>query len=233
MSLRIEPAVADAFSGMVVIAVVARGVDNTTPNPAVDRLWERAWRDASAAAAYGNSQSHPRVRPWRDAFQAIGVSGKQFPSSIEALLRRAMRGGNPFHINPLVDFYNAVSLLHTVPAGAFDLARIERGLDLRMTTAGDTFQALDDPAPAPLPPGEVAYATGTTILTRHFVWRQAREALVGPETHDVLFVSEVLGALDPGVVDAVEDQLLRGLDALFGVQARPARLSGSTLSAAW
>lgn len=233
MSLRIAPAVADAFPNMVVIAVVARGLNNAKPNPEVDRLWTRAWRDASAAAAYGNSQSHPRVRPWREAFQALGVSGKQYPSSIEALLRRAMKGGDPFRLNPVVDFYNAVSLLHTVPAGAFDLSRLAAGLDLRPTREGDTFQALDDPAPAPVVPGEIAYATGATVLTRHFVWRQAREALVVPATRDVLFVSEVLGALEAGVMDAVEDQLLRGLDALFGVTARAERLTETALTMEW
>jgi DNA/RNA-binding domain of Phe-tRNA-synthetase-like protein len=40
----------------------------------------------------------------------MGVSGRKFPSSIEALLRRAFKGGEPLRINPLVDFYNAVSL---------------------------------------------------------------------------------------------------------------------------
>ncbi|MDP8946327.1 MAG: hypothetical protein M3N03_10425 [Actinomycetota bacterium] len=41
---------------------------------------------------------------------AMGVSGRKFPSSIEDLLRRAFKGGEPLRINPLVDFYNAVSL---------------------------------------------------------------------------------------------------------------------------
>jgi hypothetical protein len=45
-----------------------------------------------------------------EAMTAMGVSGRKFPSSIEDLLRRAFKGGEPLRINPLVDFYNVVSL---------------------------------------------------------------------------------------------------------------------------
>jgi hypothetical protein len=33
------------------------------------------------------------------------------------------------------------------------------------------------------------------VLPRHFVWRQARTALVMPATHDGLLISEILGEL--------------------------------------
>src|SRR4029077_204510 len=98
---------------------------------------------ATSAAPYGNAQSHPRVLAWRQRFQAIGVSMRHFPTSIEALLRRAMKGGAPFRINPLVDFYNAVSLNHAVPIGGFDLDRVPGPLTVRLTREGDTFSALD------------------------------------------------------------------------------------------
>ena len=75
----------------IAVAVTTGDLDNATPRPAVEALWRGAWSDAAAAATYGNAQSHPRVKPWRDAFQRMGVSGKQFPSSVEALLRRALK----------------------------------------------------------------------------------------------------------------------------------------------
>ena len=220
MDFTVAPDVFTRFPGMRVAVAVARGLENVAARPAVEALWRDAWQAAAAEGLpYGNAQSHPRVKPWRERFTAMGVSGKQFPSSVEALLRRALKGGEPFTINPLVDWYNALSLRHLVPAGAFDLAALDgQPLALRLTREGDTFTALDAAETEAVPPGEVAYAVGSTVLTRHFVWRQSREGLVTPETHDVVLLSEVLGEVGPDVADAILADFLAGLQAYFGVQ---------------
>jgi DNA/RNA-binding domain of Phe-tRNA-synthetase-like protein len=199
-TFRVEPEVFERIPNLrIAVAVAPSGnLDNEAPRPEVERFWRSAWNDAAAAAAYGNAQSHPRVKPWREAFTRMGVSGKQYPSSVEALLRRALKGGEPFTINPLVDYYNAVSLHYIVPTGAFDLDDLQDVFELRLSEPGDTFQALDDAEPIDVPPGEVSYATGPTIITRHIVWRQSRAGLVTPSTRRAVFVSEVLAELGPG-----------------------------------
>ena len=55
-------------------------------------------------------------------------------------------------------------------------------LELKLTRRGDTFQALDKSEPVAVPNGEMAYVTGQTVLTRHFVWRQSRAGIITPET---------------------------------------------------
>ena len=242
MRFEVAPEIFRFFPGMRIAVAVASGVDNAAPRtqgvPEVDAFWRATWAAvAQNAAAYGNAQSHPRVEPWRERFRAMGVSPKDFPSSIEAMLRRALKGGEPFAINPLVDFYNAVSLRHVVPAGGFDLAEIVGPLELRLSRAGDQFTPLDGGEPVAVPPGEVAYADGTTILTRHFVWRQARTGLIGPKTRSVVLVSEVLGEVGEGagpsdvrgygpaaagreeLVEDVLEDLVEGLKRFFRVKA--------------
>jgi DNA/RNA-binding domain of Phe-tRNA-synthetase-like protein len=218
---RVAPAIFARFPGLRLAVVVAHGVDNHTARPAVAEGWRAAWVEAArTAAGYGNAQSHPRVRPWREAFRAMGVSSKEFPSSIESMLRRALKGGAPFEINPLVDFYNGVSLRHVVPVGGFDLDELRGPLDLRLTRDGDRFTALGEETALAAPPGEVAYADGPTILTRHFVWRQARTGLIIPPTRSVFLVSEVLGDVGGDVAEAVLDDLRTGLRAHFDVTPR-------------
>ena len=68
-----------------------------------------------------------------------------------------------------------------------------------------------------MPPGEVAYADGQTILTRHFVWRQAKTALITQSTRSVFLVSEVLGELGNGVAENVLNDLSAGLQVYFDV----------------
>lgn len=218
MEFAVGPEIWERFPGMRLAVVVARGVDNRAPNPAVDERWRRAWRDAADHAVHGNAQSHPRVAPWRDRLRAAGAHPRDFPSSIEAMLRRSLKGGEPFRINPLVDLYNAVSLTHVVPAGGFDLATVRGPLELRLAREGDRFLALDAEAPEEVAPGEVAYMDGSVVLTRHFVWKQARDALITEATTDVFLVSEILGEMGGEVAEAVRDDLRSGLERHFGVE---------------
>jgi DNA/RNA-binding domain of Phe-tRNA-synthetase-like protein len=234
MQFTVEPALFDHFPGLRIAVAAAHGLDNTVARPDVAEVWRADWQAAGRdGAQYGNAQSHPRIRPWREHFRALGVSAKEFPSSIEALQRRALKGGEPFTINPLVDWYNAVSLRHTVPVGGFDLAEVAGPLALRFTRPGDSFLALDASAPVAVAPGEVAYTDGPTILTRHFMWRQARTALLTPATRDAFLVSEIPGAAGPDLAQTVLADLQAGLRDHFGVPAVGFIVDVATPMIAW
>jgi DNA/RNA-binding domain of Phe-tRNA-synthetase-like protein len=222
------------YPGLHIAVAVADSLDNAAERPAVAARWREVWEAAGREAApYGNAQSHPRVQPWRTHFQALGVSGKKFPSSIEALLRRALKGDPPFSINPLVDWYNTVSLRHTAPAGGFDLDQLRGPLELRLTRAGDAFTALDEESPVEVPLGEVAYTDGSTVLTRQFMWRQAREGLLTPATRSVIVVSEIPGEAGAELAETVRVELESGLRDEFGVTPRTFVVDRDRPTVAW
>jgi DNA/RNA-binding domain of Phe-tRNA-synthetase-like protein len=215
VELLVHPQVFERLPGMRIAVALARGVDNGAAHPEVAARWAAAWRAAGGRKAdLANAQSHPNVRAWREAFRAMGVSPHDFPSSIEALLRRAMKGGPPFSINPLVDLYNAISLERVAPVGAFDVGGLGGPLELRLTRDGDVFVALDRDEPLAVPPGEVAYAVGCDVLTRHLLWRQSRRALVTPATRDALLLSEALPA-SPEPAEALVEDFRTALAAHF------------------
>ena len=146
-----------------------------------------------------------------------GAHHSDHPASIEALLRRAAKGGEPFSILPLVDLYNAISLEHVLPAGGFDLGAVRGPIELRATRPGDRFHGLDEPTPTEVPPGELGYCDGSTVLTRHVVWKQGREGLISEATTDVFLVSEALGEVGSDAAEAVLADMRDGLRSAFGV----------------
>ena len=226
MALRIHPEIFGLFPGLQLAVVRTDTIDNHRERPGIGPFLEEAWREAGeAVAAFGNPQSHPRIEPWRTRLRAAGASPREFPSSVEALARRAGRGGDPFRINPLVDFYNAVSLRHLVPAGGFDLAAVGSDVDLRVTRGGERFAKLGTDGEEPVGAGEVAYLCGEEVLTRHFVWRQSRIAAITPDTGMVMLMAEVLGEIEPPVASEVADALTSGIHSFFGAEARTAVLS--------
>ena len=222
MRLVVELRIFDSFPGLHLAVAVARDLRNTS-SESLEKQWKESWRSAGALDL-PNAQSHPYVNAWREHLRSVGVSGKKFPTSIEAMLRRALKSGEPFHINPLVDFYNALSLRHVVPAGAWDLDEVPEDLHLRFTRAGDRFTALDASDEIEVAADEIAYASGPVVLTRHFMWRQARQALVGPETRNVFLVSEIPGIAGRSVAEAMRRDMVSGLEEHFGVKAKSAIL---------
>ncbi len=227
----------ELYPGLRLPVAVAEGVEADADSAGVERLWRQAWEEAGRSAPnYGNAQSHPRIVAWRDAMAATGVSGRKFPSSVESLLRRAFKGGEPPRINPLVDFYNSVSLRHVVPAGGFDLAQLGDVLELRLTREGDTFRPLDSTSLERVEPGEVAYASGNEVLTRHFVWKQSHKGLLGDSTGTVFLVCEVLGEVEgatDGLAEAVLEDLSEGVRRYFGAEPATFLVEERVPAASW
>lgn len=218
LKFTIENKVFEAFPGMKLVVVIARDVDNQYDRPGITSELAQAWALAgNAATAYGNPQSHPRIKTWVAHFKALGVSRKSFPSSLEAMVRRAGKGGAPMSINPLVDFYNAVSLKYMVTAGGYDLDQLDQGLALRFSRGGDTFQALDEDEPSEIPEGEISYADGDQILTRHMLWRQSKKGLLERTSRNIILVSEIPGEFEEGTSEQILKVLLEGLREHFQV----------------
>jgi DNA/RNA-binding domain of Phe-tRNA-synthetase-like protein len=197
------------------------------------RLQDAAVKTLQSLSQYSNAQSHPRIALYRDALKkAVNLSAKKYPQSNESLAKRLLKEQKALRsINPIVDFYNAVSIKYGVTVGAFDLNELKRlasdghiHLELRRSKMGDTFLALDAPEGAKAvmtEEGEISYVQGCTVLTRHLAWRQSLQGLVTGETRDVIFMSEVFNdeaiAQPTQLTENVLEELKKGLKEFFGV----------------
>lgn len=226
MSFFVEDAIWERFPGMTLVVAYADGIDNTVDNPALSAAVEDVQRKTKDNWQHVNAQSHPLVAAWRNTFRSVmGLKGSNFPSSVEALTKRVLNGKGISSINPIVDFYNAVSLRHTVPAGGWDVDGLAGGdIHLRHTTAGETFHELGAPAAVVVSAREVCYADEKALITRHFVWRQSEEAKVTPQTRRLFLVSEILAEGGDATAAEVENAFENGLRDYFGVTARTATL---------
>lgn len=220
--VRLSNELAARIPDLRIVVVRANRIEAGRATQEVALAWKQTW-EASSQWSGDNAQSHPRIAPWRSLFTSLGISGKKYPVSVEAILRRALRGGAPFKVNPLVDFYNTVSLRNLVPVGAFDLRAIEETLEIRLARAGDRFHPLDGEAPEDVPPGHLVYAIGPEVITLNF-WRQSRIGLVDATSRDVLLASEVIGCDSDAVASTVAADLAGGAKRYFGAEVCPAIL---------
>ena len=79
------------FSGMRLVVAVVNGLDNRSQREGVTTMWTTAWRNVNAHAV-DDARKHPFVDAWRQDFARLGVSMKRFPTSVEAMFRRATKG---------------------------------------------------------------------------------------------------------------------------------------------
>lgn len=221
MRFEVDKNIFDSFPGMRIVTVVAQDIPASVDEGKIQEALKEAWKSAGEACLeYGNAQSHPFIKPWGERMKAVGVPRKKFPSSIEALVRRAGKGGDPVSIIPVVDFYNSISLKYLVPAGGYDIDALRNDMRLRFSEEGDTFHAMDSDEEIPVTEGEVSYADGKVIITRHFIWKQSRHAILTPESRNIFFVSEILGDLPAETAENVCDAIREGLADYFGVETR-------------
>jgi DNA/RNA-binding domain of Phe-tRNA-synthetase-like protein len=162
--------------------VLAYGVTN---GASADELVKMLRGEEAAARQRLNVETltaEPRLASWREAFRQLGYKPGDFRPSIEALLRRVLRGQDLPAINALVDIGNIVSLRHLLPVGGHAIDVLTRDIALRPATGAEEFipfgsQEIEHPVP-----GEFVFAEANQVLTRRWIWRQANHTLTLPET---------------------------------------------------
>jgi DNA/RNA-binding domain of Phe-tRNA-synthetase-like protein len=224
--LRVAAEVAEAFPALAVAAVVAEGLRGDAAWPEA----ERALAGLEAAAADGGwaplDETDPALASWHAVYRAFGTNPRRFRPSVDALARRLGKSGRVPRISAAVDAYNAVSLTHGLPAGAFDLAAVRGPVDLRFAVPGDLFTPLGEPDTAEeARPGEVVYADADGVLTRHWNHRDADRTKVTPASRDVVFLMETV---EPDAGRKTLDQAAGQLTALLTPHAD--RVGGHVLT---
>ncbi|MEW2515583.1 phenylalanine--tRNA ligase beta subunit-related protein [Streptomyces sp. NPDC046870] len=208
-AFRLGPAVADAFPDTLIAVVTATGLRGHEPWPATTAALEELERQLADGVWQPADESDPRIEAWHTAYRSFGTNPRRIRPSVDALGRRFAKKGTLPRINPAVDSYNAVSVRHGLPAGAFDLDHVTGDVDIRHTDGGETFTPLGEPGTIEHPgPGEVVYTDATDVLTRHWNHRDAHRTRVTEDSTHVAFVLETLHAARDGhLLKAAADEL--------------------------
>lgn len=152
-------------------------------------------------------RSHSHIAVWRDAFTALGYNPNKFLSSVEALASRVYKSGQMPSINAIVDLVNSFSLRYVLPMGAHDLKSLQGSVEIRLSRVGDSFTPFGTEDAEDVPPGEVVYASGATVRTRRWVWRQSEHGKITAATQDVFFPIDGFAGVTDQAVLAARDEL--------------------------
>jgi len=210
MKLSATPEFFDLFAEARIALVVVRGVDNSHQRGGEAALLLSAQSSASARLGAGPLAEHPRISCWREAYRAFGAKPKDYPSSIENLARRALKGEPLRSINPLVDLYNVISLTHLLPAGGEDLGAIEGDVVLTRASAVEPpVKLLGESEERAPKPGEVIYKDGRGAICRRWNWKEAERTKLTEKTASAILVLEAVPPISLDELEAAARELER------------------------
>ncbi|MFF4169707.1 B3/4 domain-containing protein [Streptomyces sp. NPDC001744] len=195
----LTPAVAEAFPGTLAAVVTATGLRGREPWPATAVALEDLERQLADGTWQPADETDPRVEAWHTAYRSFGTNPRRVRPSVDALGRRLTKKGTLPRINPAVDSYNAVSVRHGLPAGAFDLGHVAGDVEIRRAEGTESFTPLGEPDVTETPgPGEIVYTDDDGVLTRHWNHRDAHRTRVTEDSTHVAFILETLHAARDG-----------------------------------
>lgn len=212
-----DPEVFKALDGVCFGIVAAEGIDNTAAHPEIARMLEQNIAFCEADFEGREVKTGPETAPYREAFTKNGMNPNKFMCSIEALLTRiAKKKGFP-SINPAVDLGNAVSLKYKLPIGAHDICSAhDRTIEVRRSRAGDSFVPFGATESEQVPENELVYASGDTVRTRRWIWRQSEHGKITSEVTDIFFPIDGFEHINKDKMLAARDELAALLAENFG-----------------
>ncbi len=203
MIFTVDKRLFELFPGLTVGVLVCH-IENTRYGE--DKL-EVILEKMRSGFSYEKPQEHPHIKVWRQAFGKVGISPAKYQSSIESLLRRALKGGPFPRVNPMVDLYNAMSLEYVVPIGGHDLAPLDGNIFLGFAEGGEPFMPMDGGDQEAAEKNEVVYRDDKDVLTRRWVWRQSNKDKVTPQTKFVFIPIDIMEGVDVALCDEIMEKI--------------------------
>ncbi len=211
--IRIAPEILQKYPGAHVgwlcADVIVRDESSHVENLKAEMARAVAERGLEAATL----SKHPRIDSWRRIYSAMGVKPSSYKCSLEALLRRVLKGQGLWNVSSVVDCYNCISVMSMMPMGAHDMESLEGDLELRFGRKGDVF--------LPLGSGEkvvqvkehhIVYADNTKICCWLWNHRDNRQCAVTPSTRRAIFIVDAAEEKDAHDIGKALDMLAENLE---------------------
>jgi DNA/RNA-binding domain of Phe-tRNA-synthetase-like protein len=215
MIYHVDPQLFQKYPGYVRgLVIVRRAVNIESPIDEVERMLKGAQKAIRQRADLEAVSAHPNIAAWREAYRAFGAKPTEYPSSIEALVKRVRRGDDVPYINTLAAICNSVSLRYLVPIGghAIDPLAADGTLGLSFARGDEDFVPLSGTPPTGRiehpEPGEVIFTYNTsTVLCRRWTWRQGELSKLQRTSTAVEINIDGLPPVTPADVELISNDL--------------------------
>lgn len=187
----IEKQIFNMFPSTQIGVIVVKNIENKGKEKEIDLLLRESEKWVLDNFEGKTILELPEMKTWRETYKAFGAK-KGRRVSIEAMIKRVLKGDKIPSINPLVDIYNSCSLKHVFPCGGEDLDRISGDLKLTVALGNEEFRTIGSEENDPPNVGEVVYKDEAGCVCRCWNWREADRTKLTGDTKNAILVIESL-----------------------------------------
>ncbi len=199
MTFSIDPQIFERHPALRVGLIVVRGADNAIVHSEIIPLLRAAEAQVRSSLQAETFKEHPHIAAWQEAHKKFGNNPNRDQPSVQALVKRVVKGGELPSINSLVDLYNIISITHLLTAGGEDLDRTIGDIRLTLSAASEEFFEIGSVTADPPLLGEVIYRDDQGVICRKFNWREGDRTKLTNQTENAVLVVESL--IDDGSLE--------------------------------
>lgn len=230
MKFSIHPNIFTQFPDFKVGYLLVEGLNQDQHAPELHKIVQKAIDQALKKAEHISSDDK-RMTSWYQVFSTLALDANKHKPAHIALFDRLKKDGKLPTILPIVDLTNSMSVTHLVPIGTHQLDNLSDDVVIRFTQEGDTFQGMNTENGEPIPTGELAYTSGSHVLTRHMVWRQGELSKIRLTSKSVLIPIDTFDNISEAQLLEIMKELQAKLVELFGVKVHTGILSKNSPTA--
>lgn len=167
--------------------LIGKNLKNSETSPEDEARLRNAENRLRETIQVDELRNLPNISFYREVMTKAGINPNKFPTSVEAMLKRILKGGQLPIINALVDLCNAVSIEYLITLGAHDLIDIHEDLEVRFSRGDDIFLPFGASEYEKVDEGELVFTSGNVVQTRKWIWRQSELGKTTIESKDIFF----------------------------------------------
>ena len=207
MKVKIQEEIKSIYSPIIGV-IYARDIDNSKEIKEIDNLFKKeSEKLRNLFSQYEAVSQHPNIKAWREVYKKFGTDPKRYRCSIEALVRRVIKGDEIPRINTLVDLYNYISIRYVLPVGGEDIDKIEGDVELALSDGTEEFVMIGSSDNDPPKEGEVIYKDEKGVLCRRWNWREAGRTKLTKDTRNAIIVIDAVGPTTKEEVEKATNEL--------------------------
>ena len=220
MNFVISPTVFDHHPDVAVGIVIATRINNTGSHPEITELLRAEESKIRSQFDLETFREHPQLAALQEVHRSFGSNPNKFPPSIQALIKRILKGGELPSINPIVDIYNIISLRYVVCAGAEDTDTCEGDIQLAFADGSEHFLPLGEESEDLPKEGELVYKDDIGVICRKLNWREGDRTKITSETKNAVIVVEGFPPLASEELQNALNDLSSLVEKYCGAQTR-------------
>jgi|TergutMp193P3_1026864.scaffolds.fasta_scaffold11986_5 DNA/RNA-binding domain of Phe-tRNA-synthetase-like protein len=184
MQIKINQSILDRFGNVTIGAAVFELDVFSEKLEAYCSQNQSAMKEHYSQSAFEDIE---HVKKWTAIFSAMNAK-KSKESSVVFLTKYLREHDRLFHVHPVVDLYNTISVKFGLPMGAYDTKKLVGQVELRQAVKGEEFVKINGKDIEKTNTDEVVYADDAGVFCRYWNDKDSERTKITDDTRQFLFI---------------------------------------------